>query len=164
MLSKNNRKRSHPDNISKEQLIFESLSECTRNYILSKHNGNYNDAIKMAIGIKNDYIDSKIGISKIWGNRSLDSYEIKTQVGEGTYGKVYKAKDLFRDELVALKKIRNDLDNEGFPITAVREIKILRQLCHKNIVQLRDVISDKSDVNEFLKDKGKHLIILYLLK
>ena len=40
-------------------------------------------------------------------------------------------------ELLALKKVRLENEKEGFPITAVREIKILRQLKHKNIIKLR---------------------------
>lgn len=51
--------------------------------------------------------------------------------------------------MVALKKIRLEHEKEGFPITAVREIKILRQLNHKNIVRLRDVVTDKQDATKF---------------
>ncbi|VDN32407.1 unnamed protein product [Gongylonema pulchrum] len=61
-----------------------------------------------------------------WGCSTVEKYEIKTQVGEGTYGQVYKAQDKFTNEVVALKKVRLENEKEGFPITAVREIKILR--------------------------------------
>lgn len=44
---------------------------------------------------------------------------------------------------VALKKIRMDNEKEGFPLTAVREIKILTSIRHKNIVRLLDVVSDR---------------------
>lgn len=54
-------------------------------------------------------------------------------------------------ELVALKKVRLENEKEGFPITAVREIKILRQLNHKNIVNLREIVTDKSDALDFRK-------------
>jgi len=43
---------------------------------------------------------------------------------------------------------------EGFPITAVREIKILRQLNHPNIVKLIEIVTDKRDAVDFKKDKG----------
>lgn len=46
--------------------------------------------------------------------------------------------------MVALKKVRLENEREGFPITAVREIKLLRRLCHKNIVRLLDVITESS--------------------
>lgn len=55
------------------------------------------------------------------------------------------------DELVALKKVRLENEKEGFPITAVREIKILRQLHHPNIVNLKEIITDKQDALDFRK-------------
>lgn len=47
--------------------------------------------------------------------------------------------------------MRLENEKEGFPITAVREIKILRQLNHKNIVNLREVVTDKQDAVDFRK-------------
>lgn len=58
---------------------------------------------------------------------------------------------LFLGDLVALKKVRLENEKEGFPITAVREIKILRQLNHKNIVNLREIVTDKQDALDFRK-------------
>ena len=54
-----------------------------------------------------------------------------------------------------MKKVRLENEKEGFPITAVREIKILRQLQHPNIVNLREIVTDKQDALDFKKDKGK---------
>ena len=51
-------------------------------------------------------------------------------------------------ELLALKKVRLENEKEGFPITAVREIKILRQLKHKNIIKLR--VSYQTFVQKFI--------------
>ncbi|KAJ5066846.1 hypothetical protein M0811_03190 [Anaeramoeba ignava] len=62
------------------------------------------------------------------------------KVGEGTYGVVYKARNTQTNEIVALKKIRLEMDDEGIPSTAIREISILRQLKHENIVNLLDVV------------------------
>lgn len=64
-------------------------------------------------------------------------------------------KTIFSDELVALKKVRLENEKEGFPITAVREIKILRQLNHPNIVNLKEIVTDKQDALDFKKDKGR---------
>lgn len=51
--------------------------------------------------------------------------------------------------MVALKKVRLENEKEGFPITAVREIKILKQLHHKNIVNLKEIVTDKQDAVDF---------------
>ena len=54
------------------------------------------------------------------------TYKIIAEVGAGTYGRVYKSKCLKTGNYVALKKIdMSKLVNEGFPITAIREIKLL---------------------------------------
>lgn len=59
---------------------------------------------------------------------------------EGTYGTVYKAKDRETGEIVALKVVRLDEDDEGVPSAALREICLLKELKHKNIVRLIDVL------------------------
>eukprot|EP00210_Caulerpa_lentillifera_P005802 g5548.t1 len=69
-----------------------------------------------------------------------DHYEIIKQIGEGTYGQVYTAIHNETGEEVALKKIRMDNEKDGFPITAVREIKILKSANHDNVIRLREII------------------------
>lgn len=86
-------------------------------------------------------------------------FDIICQIGEGTYGQVYKASDKKTKEIVALKKVRLENEKEGFPITAVREIKILRQLNHENIVNLKEIVTDKKDVLDFRKDKGAFYLV-----
>lgn len=61
-------------------------------------------------------------------------------LGEGTYGVVYKARVLGTDDVVAIKKIRLDSDDEGIPSTTLREISSLKELNHKNIIKLQEVI------------------------
>lgn len=96
---------------------------------------------------------------KDWGVRCVDTFEMVAQIGEGTYGQVYKAKDKLTSEMVALKKVRLENEKEGFPITAVREIKILRQLNHRNIVNLKEIVTDKQDALDFRKDKGSFYLV-----
>ncbi|EEB08798.2 CMGC/CDK/CRK7 protein kinase Lsk1 [Schizosaccharomyces japonicus yFS275] len=74
------------------------------------------------------------------------AYERVDQIGEGTYGKVYKARNSVTGEIVALKRIRLELEKDGFPITTVREIKILQSLRHKNIVRLLEMLVENNSV------------------
>ena len=65
----------------------------------------------------------------------MERYMKLEKIGEGTYGVVYKAKDRVTGEVVALKKIRLDAEDEGIPSTAIREISLLKELQHQNIVR-----------------------------
>ena len=69
----------------------------------------------------------------------MDRYQKLEKVGEGTYGVVYKARDRVTGEIVALKRIRLEAEDEGIPGTAIREIALLKELQHPNIVRLFDV-------------------------
>jgi serine/threonine protein kinase len=70
----------------------------------------------------------------------LDKYIKIEKVGEGTYGVVYKSRHKDTQELVALKKIKLENEDEGIPSTAIREISILKQLKHPNIVDLKELV------------------------
>ena len=76
--------------------------------------------------------------------RTLAHYERIEQIGEGTYGQVYKARCKDTDQIVALKKIRlHHAGHWGVPPTVIREIKILKRLRHPNLVQMVEVVSSK---------------------
>ncbi len=65
----------------------------------------------------------------------MERYQKVEKIGEGTYGVVYKAKDRQTGQLLALKKIRLEAEDEGVPSTAIREISLLKELCHPNVVR-----------------------------
>ncbi|RCN31999.1 kinase domain protein [Ancylostoma caninum] len=67
---------------------------------------------------------------------NIDDYVKLDKIGEGTYGVVYKAEHKETRQLVAIKKIRLEFEDEGIPATALREISMLRELDHPNIVKL----------------------------
>jgi CTD kinase subunit alpha len=69
----------------------------------------------------------------------------KSVIGSGTYGKVFKGLNVYTKKLVALKKIKMEGERDGFPVTAVREIKLLQSLKHPNIVNLQEVMVEKND-------------------
>lgn len=82
--------------------------------------------------------------------RLFDRFKLLDKIGEGTYGTVYRARDLsvsaadnhslLDESCVALKKMRMDAQDEGVPVTTLREVALLKDLQHENIVRLRDVI------------------------
>jgi len=78
------------------------------------------------------------------GCRSVyDIYERVARVSEGTYGVVWKAKDVTTQEIVALKQIKFDWEfqkNQGFPVTALREISVLLALSHESIVSVKEMV------------------------
>ncbi|XP_067941740.1 cyclin-dependent kinase 7-like [Watersipora subatra] len=84
-------------------------------------------------------------------SRSSKRYEKIEFLGEGQFATVYKAKDLQdNDTIVAVKKIklgRRAEAADGINRTALREIKLLQELNHPNIISLRDVFGQKSNVS-----------------
>ena len=93
----------------------------------------------------------------------MERYQKMEKIGEGTYGVVYKAKDRVTGEIIALKKIRLEAEDEGIPSTAIREISLLKELQHPNIVRLYDVVHTERKLTlvfEFLdQDLKKYLDI-----
>ncbi|XXG95860.1 Cyclin-dependent kinase catalytic subunit [Hypoxylon texense] len=71
----------------------------------------------------------------------MDNYQKLEKIGEGTYGVVYKARDLAHGgRIVALKKIRLESEDEGVPSTAIREISLLKEMRDPNIVRLFNIV------------------------
>ncbi|KAL9319594.1 hypothetical protein ACSQ67_011433 [Phaseolus vulgaris] len=97
--------------------------------------------------------------SPSWGSRSVDCFEKLEQIGEGTYGQVYMAREIKTGEIVALKKIRMDNEREGFPITAIREIKILKKLHHENVIKLKEIVTSP-DGNKY--KGGIYMVFEYM--
>ncbi|NXL72926.1 CDK18 kinase, partial [Leptocoma aspasia] len=76
---------------------------------------------------------SDIGFGK------LETYIKLDKLGEGTYATVFKGRSKLTENLVALKEIRLEHE-EGAPCTAIREVSLLKNLKHANIVTLHDII------------------------
>ncbi|KAK3303612.1 kinase-like domain-containing protein [Chaetomium strumarium] len=71
----------------------------------------------------------------------MENYQKLEKIGEGTYGVVYKARDLNNGgRIVALKKIRLEAEDEGVPSTAIREISLLKEMRDPNIVKLYNIV------------------------
>jgi serine/threonine protein kinase len=95
-------------------------------------------------------------------------YDITEVLGEGTYGKVRKARCRQTGEFRAMKQMKLGSQEDGVPSTAIREIAILKELAHDNIVRLIDVFCKPgelvlvfelldSDLKKHMKAIGGHL-------
>ncbi|KAK1384693.1 hypothetical protein POM88_022428 [Heracleum sosnowskyi] len=82
--------------------------------------------------------------------RSVNEFEILKELGEGTYGVVYKGRNKKTGEIVALKKLKMDNHTEGFPLMSLREINILRSSDHPSIIDLKEVVEGSSTDCVFL--------------
>lgn len=99
-------------------------------------------------------------VSEDMDKRHPSSFQQLEKLGEGTYATVFKGRNRQNGELVALKEIHLDSE-EGTPSTAIREISLMKELRHDNIVALHDVIHTENKlmlVFEYMdKDLKKHM-------
>ncbi|KAJ1975624.1 serine/threonine protein kinase, CMGC, CDC2/CDK sub [Dimargaris verticillata] len=103
----------------------------------------------------------KKDVRRYTGCSFLDDYERLGKLGEGTFGEVHKARHKTTGELVALKRILIHNENEGIPITAIREIKILKSLSNPNIVPLSDIAIERGDA-ALRKRANIYMVIPYM--
>lgn len=75
--------------------------------------------------------------------RDVEAFEKREEVGKGTYGIVFVARDKKNDAIMALKQVNTKQEENGFPMTALREVKILKALSHENIVTLKEMVTSK---------------------
>ncbi|KAG8627069.1 hypothetical protein KVT40_004552 [Elsinoe batatas] len=92
--------------------------------------------------------------------RHPSSFQQLEKLGEGTYATVFKGRNRQTGEFVALKEIHLDSE-EGTPSTAIREISLMKELKHENVVNLHDVIHTENKlmlVFEYMdKDLKKYM-------
>lgn len=114
-------------------------------------------SLQSRIGVKREHPDEDEALSqpfsyKIRSNASSygvhegEVFDYIAQVGQGTYGKVFKVKNTLTGKLLAMKRLRVDNENEGFPVTAAREIKLLQSIHHTNIVHIEEMVVAKGEI------------------
>ncbi|KAA6412324.1 MAG: CMGC CDK kinase [Lasallia pustulata] len=90
------------------------------------------------------------------GCSSIKAYEFLGKLGEGTFGEVHKARSVKCGSVVALKKILMHNEKDGFPITALREIKLLKMLSHPNILRLKEMAVERAK-------EGRRKAVMYMV-
>ncbi|CAE6499987.1 unnamed protein product [Rhizoctonia solani] len=90
---------------------------------------------------------------KFVGTSQLRDYAILEKLGEGTFGEVHKATHTVTRKVVALKRILMHNEKEGLPVTALREIKILKMLSHPSVVTVCDMVVEAS-ANLLINNQG----------
>ncbi|XP_059806251.1 cyclin-dependent kinase 18-like isoform X3 [Hypanus sabinus] len=114
----------------------------------------------------------RVSLSDI-GFGKLETYVKLDKLGEGTYATVFKGKSKLTENLVALKEIRLEHE-EGAPCTAIREVSLLKNLKHANIVTLHDIIHTErsltlvfeyldSDLKQYMDNCG-NIMSMYNVK
>ncbi|GLT90727.1 hypothetical protein SLE2022_086450 [Rubroshorea leprosula] len=113
----------------------------------------------------------------------LQQYNLIGKIGEGTYGLVFLARiksATNRGKAIAIKKFKQSKDGDGVSPTAIREIMLLREISHENVVKLVNVHINHADMSLYLafdyaeydlyeiirhhRDKVNHSINQYTVK
>lgn len=85
--------------------------------------------------------------------RSVENYDKLNDIEEGAYGWVARAQEQSTGKIVALKRLKIDpKDRSGLPVTGLREIQILKDCDHRNVVKLQEVVvgDDTSKIEKYV--------------
>ncbi|KAG5482024.1 hypothetical protein LSCM1_05739 [Leishmania martiniquensis] len=96
-------------------------------------------------------------------------YKHVVKLGEGTYGSVYKGTEIQTGKVVAFKRMVVTSDDEGVPGAAIREICLLKELRHDNVVDLFEVLFEPPkitmvfelcdcDLKRFMESRPRRLL------
>ncbi|KAL9628294.1 MAG: hypothetical protein Q9164_007331, partial [Protoblastenia rupestris] len=91
------------------------------------------------------------------GCSSIRNYILMSKLGEGTFGEVHKAESRITGQIVAMKKILMHQEKDGFPVTALREIKLLKMLSHPNVLKLEEMAMERT------KGEGRKKATVYMV-
>ncbi|CAJ1332077.1 unnamed protein product, partial [Effrenium voratum] len=82
------------------------------------------------------------GLGPLSRCRSVQRYRKLNRIDEGTYGVVYRACDVETGEVVALKQLKLAAvkSEDGFPVASLREMSLLLEARHPNIVRCHEVV------------------------
>lgn len=127
------KKREHAQTISSSSRIPQSTPKLVASSSMKSSNKR----------VKGSHASNVRLLRSCAGLRDVEVYQKISKVGQGTYGSVFLGKDKVTHDVAALKMINTEQEENGFPITALREIKILKALNHDNIVSLKEIVTSK---------------------
>ena len=172
-------KKDENDKIIKEDYLKEeqkSLNKENEKDEKNKNDNIINTEIKKDLKSSQDNIQkekyrTRLSSIKKTSCRNVNNYKIiEDHIGEGTFGMVFKAEYIgnmdYADKMgipkyVALKKIKMEDSKEGFPITALREIMIMKKCNHENLLQILEIVTSKSLVKN-QKKQNVYLVFEYM--
>ncbi|EDO06393.2 Protein kinase catalytic domain C family protein [Babesia bovis T2Bo] len=95
---------------------------------------------------QNDITAAGVVVTEMQACRNVEIYKCLNKISEGTYGSVYRALDTETGNIVALKHIKYHEGHwkEGFPVSYLREISILLELRHPNVLSVKEVVTNEA--------------------
>ncbi|KAI9887776.1 MAG: serine/threonine protein kinase, CMGC, CDC2/CDK sub [Watsoniomyces obsoletus] len=102
------------------------------------------------------------GRARFRGCSKIKHYEFLSKLGEGTFGEVSKARSLRNKSILALKKIIVHNEKEGFPVTSLREIKILKMLSHPNVLKLAEMVVERNKIEGGKRKSTMYMVTPYM--
>ncbi len=177
---KTENKKDNNDNIKKENIDMNGNNKNKEQN--QNESGKENEANKNIIQVSKNNNPPQVKIVKEkyrtrlpelkgTGCRNVNNYKIlEDHIGEGTFGMVFKAEYVGNmdyaekmgiPKIVALKKIKMEDSKEGFPITALREIMIMKKCHHENLLQILEIVTSKSLVKS-QKKQNVYLVFEYM--
>ncbi|KAJ1982390.1 TFIIH complex serine/threonine-protein kinase subunit kin28 [Dimargaris verticillata] len=93
----------------------------------------------------------RVEVGEAMNARTESRYVKDKKIGEGTYAVVYQGTEISTQRMVAIKKIKMGHFKSGLDMSAIREVKALRELAHPNVIELIDVFSHKTNLNLVLE-------------
>ena len=160
------------NNLNKESKKEEqSKKENIVNYNKINNIDDKNEIKQLPGNIIKEKYRTRLSSIKHTGCRNVNNYKIiEDHIGEGTFGMVFKAEYVGNMEyankmgipkIVALKKIKMEDSKEGFPITALREIMIMKKCNHDNLLQILEIVTSKSLIKN-QKKQNVYLVFEYM--
>ena len=142
---------NHNDNIISNNNIMDIEEEEILNK--NKKEESEKDKSKKENIIKKEIYRTRLPLINQTSCRNVNNYKIiEDHIGEGTFGMVFKAEYIGDSQYaqknripkkVALKKIKMEDSKEGFPITALREIMIMKKCHHEDILEILEIVTSK---------------------